>query len=97
MSEDERLELVGSISEAHAVIREAALRLRRELSPKAPAAKAAFKAEEGAFRLKRELQRLDIENPESAPRREVLPEVRQGDTVIEGARLRRGRLGGEET
>ena len=64
MSEDERQELVGTIVEAPAGLKEVAFRLRRELTPKAPALKAAVKAEQVVFRLKRELQRLDIENPE---------------------------------
>ena len=62
MSEDERLQLVRAVSEAHASLQEAALRLRRELSPKAPALKAALRAESGAWRLKRELQRLGLDD-----------------------------------
>lgn len=89
MSEDERLELVGAISEAHAVIRETALRLRRELARQSPLAKAAAKAEQGAFRLKRELERLDLEDPQPAPGRGLLPEVRQGGQLIDVTRLRR--------
>ena len=60
MSEDERQGLVATIAEVHAGLKEVAFRLRRELTPKAPA----LKAEQVVFRLKRELQRLDIENPE---------------------------------
>ena len=62
---------------------------RRRLTSKAPATKAAFKAEQELFRLRRELQRFDLENPESAPRREALPEVRRGGKVIDIERLRR--------
>ena len=56
MSEDERQEMVRTIAEAHSGL-EIAFKLRRELTSKAPALKAAIKAEQEAFRLKRELQR----------------------------------------
>ena len=55
MSEDKRLELLRTATEAHADLSELALRLRRRLPAKAPATRAAFKAEEGAFRLRRAL------------------------------------------
>ena len=69
MSEDERQELVGTVAEAHTGLRELAFKLRRELTPKAPALKAAVKAEQVVFGLKRELQRLDLEDPELSRRR----------------------------
>ena len=47
MSEDERQELVGTVAEAHAGLREVAFKLRRELTPKAEALKAAIRAEGG--------------------------------------------------
>ena len=50
MSEDERLEMVRTVAEAHAGLREIALRLRRRLPAKAAAAKAAVRAEQEAFR-----------------------------------------------
>ena len=37
MSEDERQEMVRTVAEAHAGLRELAFKLRRELTPKAPA------------------------------------------------------------
>ena len=89
MSEDERQKLAATVSEAHAGLREAAFRLRRELLPKSPALKAALKAEREAFRLKRELQQLDLEGPDPAPRRSSLPEVRRGGKVIDIGWLRR--------
>ena len=92
MSEDERLQLLGTVSEAHSALREAALRLRLLLPTKAPATKAAVKAEEGAFRLKRELQRLDLAEPD--PRHLSLPEVRQGSKVVDLERLPRFEWGG---
>ena len=78
MSEDERQEMVRTIAAAHAGLREVAFKLRRQLTPKAPALKAAVKAEQEAFRLKRELQRLSLEDPEQARRRDSLPAVRRG-------------------
>ena len=61
MTEDERQHLVGAaVSEAHTGLSEVAFKLRRELMPKAPALKAAIKAERETFRLKRELQGLDL-------------------------------------
>ena len=63
MSEDERLDLVRTAAKAHSGLSEIAFKLRRELGAKDPALKEALKAEERAFRLKRELQQLDIQDP----------------------------------
>ena len=68
-SEDEHLELVGAAAETHSGLRKIAFKLRRELPAKAPSLKEALKAEETSFRLKRELQLLDITDPEPAERR----------------------------
>lgn len=78
MSEDERQEFVGTAAEAPAGLAEVAFKLRRQLTLKAPALKAAIKAEQEAFRLKRELLQLDIEDPEPVEGRESLPEIRPG-------------------
>ena len=67
MSEDERQEMVRTIAEAHDGLKEIAFRLRRQLPSKSPALKAAVKAEQTAFRLKRELQSLDLEDPGTRP------------------------------
>ena len=83
MAEDERQHLVGAVSEAHAGLTEVAFKLRRELTPKAPALKAMIKAERETFRLKCELQRLDIKNLAQAEGRESLPEVRRGGKVVD--------------
>ncbi len=83
MTEDERQHLVGTVAEAHASLSEVAFKLRRELTPKAPALKAAIKAERETFRLKRELQRLDIEDPEQAEGRESLPAVNRSGKVVD--------------
>ena len=89
MSEDERQDLVRSAAVAHSGLREIAFKLQRELGAKAPALKEALKAEERAFRLKRELQQLDVQDPEPARRREPLGEIRRGGKVIDVERLRR--------
>ena len=87
MSEDERLEMLRTATEAHADL---SLRLRRHLTSKAPATKAAVKAEQELFRLRRELQRLELSGPDPA-------EVRRGGKVIDISRLRRGKDPDEET
>ena len=82
MTEDERQYLLRTVAETHASLSEVALKLRQELSPKAPALKTVIKADREIFRLKRELQRLDIEVLEQAKGRQSLPEVRQGGKVV---------------
>ena len=91
MSEDERQELVRTAAEAHSGLQEIAFKLRRELGAKAPALKEALKAEERVFRLKRELQQLDIQDPDPDPpeRRGPLGDVRRGGKVVDIERLRR--------
>ena len=83
MHENERQDLLRTVSEAHAGLSEVALKLRLELSPKAPALKTAIKAERTAFQLKRTLQPLDIEGLEQTKGRESLPEVRRGGEVVD--------------
>ena len=81
----------------HGGLKEFALRLRRRLTLKAPATKAAVKAEQEVFRLRRELQRLVISGPAPAESRRPLPEARHGGQVIDIGRLRRGKDSDEET
>ena len=88
MTEDERRKLAGTVAEAHAGLREVAFLLRRELTPKAPALKAAIKAERETFHLKREIERHDFEGLETAHRRPSLPEVHRGGKVVDLDRLR---------
>jgi len=97
MSEDERLELLCAATDAPADLKELALRLRRRLTSKAPATKAAVKAEQELFRLRRELQRLDLSGPAPAERRGPLPGVRRGGKVIDIERLQRPKGHDEET
>ena len=89
MSEDDRLKLLETVLEAHASLADAALELRRRLSRQSPLAKAADKAEQEAFRLKRELQRLSLEDPELPRRRDAVSEVRRGGKGVDIERLRR--------
>ena len=89
MTEDERQNLLRAMAEAHASLSEVAFKLRRELTPKAPALKAAIKAEREIFRLKRELQRFDVEDLEQAKGRTSLPEVRRGGKVVDVDQLLR--------
>ena len=96
MTEDERLELVGTVVEANVGLSEVVFKLRRELTPKAPALKAAIKAERESFRLKRELKRLAMEDPEQAKERELLPEVRRGGKVVEMDQLLRQKVRHDE-
>ena len=92
MTEDERQNLLGTVVEANTGLSEVAFKLRRELTPKAPALKTAIKAERETFRLKQELQRLDIEDLEPAKRRESLPEVRRSGKVVDMEQLRRQKV-----
>ena len=82
MTEDERQDLLRAVTESHASLSEVALKLRRELVPKARALKIAIKAEREAFHLKRTLQQLVVEDLEQANRRERSPEVRLGGKVV---------------
>ena len=56
----------GELREANTGLSEVAFKLRRELTPKAPALKTAIKAERETFHLEGELQRLDMEDLEQA-------------------------------
>ena len=84
MTEDERQDLLGTVAEAHAGLSEATFKLRRELTPKDRALKTAIKAERETFRLKREILKLDLENP---PARSPLPSLTRGGKVIDPEQL----------
>ena len=92
MTEDERQYLLRTVAEAHVGLSEVAFKLRRELTPKAPALKTAIKAERETFHLKGELQRLDMEDLEQAKGRESLPEVRRGGKVVDVDQLLRQKV-----
>jgi len=86
MDEDERRRLVDSVAEAHLSVSEALSKLRRQLSPKAPALKAAVKAERELFQLKRQLQQLDLD--EATPPG-PLAEVTRGGKPVDLDELRK--------
>ena len=96
MTEDERQNLLETVAEAHGGLSEVAFKLRRELTAKAPALKAAIKAERETFRLKRELQRFDVEDLEQAKDRTLLPEVRRGEKVVDVDQLLREKVRHDE-
>ena len=79
--------LLEGLREANTGLSEVALKLRRALTPKAPALNAAIKAERETFRIKRELQRLDIVDLEQVKGRAALPEVRRGGKVVDVEQL----------
>lgn len=86
MDEDEKQRLVESLAEAHLSVSEVLSKLRRELAPKAPALKAAVKAERELFRLKRQLQQLDLDD---ASRSEPLSGVTRGGKPVDLDELRK--------
>ena len=81
--------MLRTANEAHADLKEIGLRLRRRLTSEAPVTKAALKAEQEVFRLRCELQRLELTDPVQAQGREELGEVWRGGKVIDIERLRR--------
>ena len=83
MTEDERQNLLETVADAQGNLSEVAFKLRRGLTPKAPALKAAIEAECEIFRLKRELQRHNIEDLERAKDRTSLPEFRQRGKAVD--------------
>ena len=89
MSENERLELLETVIEAHTHLADAALALRRRLSRKSPLTKTAVKAEQEAFRLKRALQRFDLSDPLPPLGHRPLPELLQDVPAIDFEPLRR--------
>ena len=97
MSEDERHQLLGINTEAHDALKEVAFKLRRHLPSRASALESAFRAEQETFRLRRELQRLVIEDPVLVRKQEPLPEDRGSGKVIDIGRLRQRKLDGDET
>ena len=88
MNEDERLELLETVVEAHTRLADAALALRRRLSAQSALTQFAVQAEQEAFRLKRELQQFGLSDPLPPLRRSPLPELLSGVPAIGVERLR---------
>ena len=95
MREDERLKLLETVLEAHTLLADAALEMRRRLSRQSPLAKTAVRAERQAFRLKRELQRFDLSEPPPPLNGGGLPSQSPDQQAIDFVRLRRKDLDGE--
>ena len=89
MNEDERLELLETVVEAHTRLADAALALRRRLSAQSPLTETAVQAEQEAFRLKRALQRFGLSDPRPPLARAPLPGGLPGVAAIGIERLRR--------
>ena len=96
MCEDERQHLLGIITEANDALKEAVFKLRRHLPSKASALKSAFRAEQEVFRLRREFQRLVLEDPVLVRKQEPLPEDGGSGKVIDIGRLRPRKLDVDE-
>ena len=75
---------MAEVTEAHNAISKLVFDLRRRYSAKSPALKAAAKAERDLFHLKREILKLDLENP---PDRSPLPSLTRGGKVIDPEQL----------
>ena len=78
MSEEELQELVETVAEGPRRPVRGRLQVAAGADAERPCAEGSDQAERETFRLKRELGRLDIEDPEPAQGRESLPEVRRG-------------------
>ena len=84
LTEPDREQILAELTEAHNAISKLLSDLRRRYSPKLPVLKAAAKAERDLFHLKREILKLDIENP---PARSRLPALTRRGKVIDPEQL----------
>ncbi len=84
LTEPDREQILADLTEAHNAISKLLSDLRRRYSPKSPALKAAAKAERDLFHLKREILKMDLENP---PARSPLPALTRGGKVIDPEQL----------
>ncbi len=76
----DREQILAELTEAHNAISKLLSDLRRRYSTKSPAVKAAAKAERDLFHLKREILKLDLENPLA---RSPLPALTRAGKVID--------------
>ena len=79
LTEPDREQILADLTEAHNAISKLLSDVRSRYSPKSPGLKAAAKAERDVFHLKREILKLDIENP---PARSQMPALTRGGKVI---------------
>ncbi len=84
LTEQDREQILAEVTEAHNAISKLVSDLRRCYSTKSPALKAAVKTERDLFHLKREILKLDLENP---PDRLPLPSLTRGGKVVDPADL----------
>ncbi len=84
LTEPDREQILVDLTEAHNAISKLLSDLRRRYSTKSPALKAAAKAERDLFHLKREILKMDLENP---PARSPLPSLTRGGKVIDPEQL----------
>ncbi len=84
LTEPDRQQILAELTEAHNAISKLLSDLRRRYAAKSPALKAAVKAERDLFHLKREILKLDLENP---PDRSPLPSLTRGGKVVDPADL----------
>ena len=84
LTEQDREQILAEVTEAHNAISKLLSNLRSRYSPKSPVLKVAAKAERDLFQLKREILKLDLENP---PARSPLPSLTRGGKVVDPADL----------
>ena len=84
LTEPDREQILADLTETHNAISKLVAYLRRRYAAKSPALKAAAKAERDLFQLKREIFKLDLENP---PARSPLPSLTRGGKVIDPEQL----------
>ena len=80
LTEQGREQILAELTEAHNAISKLLSDLRRRYSAKSAVLKAAAKAERDLFHFKREILKLDLENP---PVRSPLPSLTRGGKVID--------------
>ena len=84
LTETDREQILVELSEAHSTISKLLADLRRRYTSKSSALKAAAKAERDLYQLKREVLKLDLENP---PARPPLPSLTRGGKVVDPEKL----------
>ncbi len=84
LTEQDREQILAEVTEAHNAISKLVSDLRRRYSSKSAVLKAAVKAERDLFHLKREILKLDLDNP---PARSPLPSRTRAEKFIDSERL----------
>jgi hypothetical protein len=84
LTEPDREQILAELTEAHNAVSKLVSDLRSRYPSKTPVLKAAAKAERELFHLKREILKLDLENP---PARSPLPALTRGGKVIDPEKI----------